>query len=94
MDTMDTYWNIYSNPEGIRENGWFDKPPAAPPGTGPTLKYSGPWLETQLVLSSTIGIVSFLLFSYCRRKWPILFAPRTKLKGMPTCYGFGFLQKS
>ncbi|KAJ7471304.1 hypothetical protein B0H11DRAFT_2041193 [Mycena galericulata] len=52
-----------------------------PPGTPPTYKFEGPWFTTQLVLSMTIGLFSFLVFSYCRTRWPILFAPRTKLKG-------------
>lgn len=46
-----------------------------------TVKFEGPWFTTQILLSSTIGIVSFLVFSYCRPRWPLLFAPRTKLKG-------------
>ncbi len=46
-----------------------------------TVRYEGPWFTTQLTLSSTIGILSFLIFSYCRTRWPLLFAPRTKLKG-------------
>jgi hypothetical protein len=33
------------------------------------------------MLAGTIGIASFLLFSYGRTRWPLLFAPRTKLKG-------------
>ena len=33
------------------------------------------------MLSSSIGLFSFLVFSYCRMRWPLLFAPRTKLKG-------------
>lgn len=33
------------------------------------------------MLSTSIGITSFFLFSYCRTRWPLLFAPRTKLKG-------------
>ncbi|KAJ7621119.1 hypothetical protein FB45DRAFT_838884 [Roridomyces roridus] len=52
-----------------------------PPGTPPTMKFEGPWFMTQIVLSATIGLFSFLVFSYCRTRWPILFAPRTKLKG-------------
>ncbi|KAJ7822433.1 hypothetical protein B0H13DRAFT_2447922 [Mycena leptocephala] len=47
-----------------------------PPGTR-----HEPWFTTQLVLSITIGLFSFLVFSYCRTRWPLLFAPRTKLKG-------------
>ncbi|KAF8273382.1 DUF221-domain-containing protein [Lactarius quietus] len=43
--------------------------------------YQGPWLSTQILLSSTIGMTAFLIFSYCRTRWPLLFAPRTKLKG-------------
>ncbi|KAH8109916.1 DUF221-domain-containing protein [Phellopilus nigrolimitatus] len=53
----------------------------APPGSPPTRKFEGPWFRTQLYLSTTIGLVSFLLFSYARTRWPLLFAPRTKLKG-------------
>ncbi|KAF9044481.1 hypothetical protein BJ165DRAFT_1481442 [Panaeolus papilionaceus] len=53
-----------------------------PPGTPPTLKFDGPWwFTTQLTISLVIGINSFFLFSYCRTRWPLLFAPRTKLKG-------------
>jgi hypothetical protein len=49
-------------------------------------KFEGPWFTTQLLLSFTIGITSFLMFSYCRTRWPLVFAPRTKLKGMsPRC---------
>ena len=46
-----------------------------------TERFEGPWFTTQLVISATIGITSFLLFSYCRTRWPLSFAPRTKLKG-------------
>jgi calcium permeable stress-gated cation channel len=45
------------------------------------VQYDGPWFATQITLSATIGIFSFLLFSYCRTRYPLLFAPRTKLKG-------------
>jgi len=45
------------------------------------VKYAGPWFQTQLTLSSTIGLISFLLFTYARTRWLVLFAPRTKLKG-------------
>ncbi len=48
------------------------------------MTFEGPWFLTQLSLSATIGLVSFLVFSYSRTRWPILFAPRTKLKGMHT----------
>ena len=44
-------------------------------------KFEGPWFTTQLMISASIGITSFLLFSYCRARWPLSFAPRTKLKG-------------
>lgn len=52
-----------------------------PPGTPPMQKFEGPWFTTQLAISAAIGITSFLLFSYCRTRWPLSFAPRTKLKG-------------
>ena len=45
------------------------------------MKFEGPWFTTQLTISVAIGIFSFLVFSYCRTRWPLLFAPRTKLKG-------------
>ncbi|CAE6451685.1 unnamed protein product [Rhizoctonia solani] len=51
------------------------------PGTPPTQKFEGEWFTTQLTLSFGIGIASFSIFSLCRNRWPILFAPRTKLKG-------------
>ncbi|KAF8559485.1 DUF221-domain-containing protein [Imleria badia] len=57
-----------------------DSDPELPPGTPPTYKFEGPWFTTQILLASSIGFVSFLLFSYCRPRWPLLFAPRTKLK--------------
>ncbi|KAF7377767.1 hypothetical protein MSAN_00200000 [Mycena sanguinolenta] len=44
-------------------------------------RFEGPWFTTQLVMSTTIGLFSFFVFSYCRTRWPLLFAPRTKLKG-------------
>ncbi|CAL1714678.1 unnamed protein product [Somion occarium] len=43
--------------------------------------YEGPWFQTQLIISFAVGVTSFLIFSYCRTRWPLLFAPRTKLKG-------------
>ncbi|KAF5342756.1 hypothetical protein D9757_014508 [Collybiopsis confluens] len=58
-----------------------DTTPDLPPGSPPTLKFEGPWLTTQLILSGSIGLFSFLIFSYARTRWPLLFAPRTKLKG-------------
>ncbi|KAI0730386.1 late exocytosis, associated with Golgi transport-domain-containing protein [Fomitopsis betulina] len=58
-----------------------DDNPTLPPGSPPTLKFEGPWFVTQITLSISIGLLSFLIFSYCRTRWPLLFAPRTKLKG-------------
>ncbi|KAF7331657.1 hypothetical protein MKEN_00045400 [Mycena kentingensis (nom. inval.)] len=52
-----------------------------PPGSPPMARFEGPWFTTQLILSGGIGMFSFLVFSYCRTRWPLLFAPRTKLKG-------------
>ncbi|KAF8632659.1 hypothetical protein AX17_004792 [Amanita inopinata Kibby_2008] len=52
-----------------------------PPGTPPMQKFEGPWFTTQLAISAGIGFVSFFLFSYCRTRWPLSFAPRTKLQG-------------
>lgn len=43
--------------------------------------FRGYWLEQQLSLSLFAGISSFLLFSVVRRKYPSVFAPRTKLQG-------------
>lgn len=71
-------------------------PPGSPPTracfhftTGPraltkdtmSVKFEGPWFTTQLSISLTVGFLSFMIFSYCRMRWPLLFAPRTKLKG-------------
>jgi hypothetical protein len=50
--------------------------------TSPPVKYEGPWLSTQVMISLSVGMASFLIFSYSRRRWPLLFAPRTKLKGI------------
>ncbi|KAF5354076.1 hypothetical protein D9756_007257 [Leucocoprinus leucothites] len=57
-----------------------------PPGSPPMQKFEGPWFTAQLTISASIGIISFLLFSYCRTRWPLLFAPRTKLKGKSNMY--------
>ncbi|KAG9092916.1 hypothetical protein FRC07_011565, partial [Ceratobasidium sp. 392] len=57
------------------------KDPGNIPGTPPSQKFEGPWFTTQLTLSAAIGLGSFILFSLCRTRWPVLFAPRTKLKG-------------
>ncbi|KAJ3503140.1 hypothetical protein NLJ89_g8565 [Agrocybe chaxingu] len=52
-----------------------------PPGSPPTFTFEGPWFTTQLTISATVGVFSFFVFSYCRTRYPLLFAPRTKLKG-------------
>ncbi|THH27471.1 hypothetical protein EUX98_g6719 [Antrodiella citrinella] len=54
--------------------------PDLPPGSPPTRKFEGPWFTTQLTLSAAIGFTSFLIFSYSRTRWPLVFAPRTVLK--------------
>ncbi|KWU44595.1 DUF221-domain-containing protein, partial [Rhodotorula sp. JG-1b] len=43
----------------------------------------GPWFSTQLTLSLTVGVVSFLTFCWLRRyeRFRVLYAPRTMLKG-------------
>ncbi|GAA5944356.1 uncharacterized protein JCM15063_006571 [Sporobolomyces koalae] len=50
---------------------------------GQLSKYTGPWFSTQLTLSLTIGVLSFLLFCTLRRmeKFKVLYKPRTLLKG-------------
>ncbi|THU93310.1 DUF221-domain-containing protein [Dendrothele bispora CBS 962.96] len=75
---------IFSSPfDLIIGNGNGSNPdhPELPPGTPPTVKFEGPWFSTQLFLSISIGLISFLIFCYSRTRWPLLFAPRTKLKG-------------
>ncbi|KAG1727490.1 late exocytosis, associated with Golgi transport-domain-containing protein [Suillus paluster] len=57
-----------------------DEEPELPPGSPPTYKFEGPWFTTQILLASTIGLSSFLIFSYCRSRWPLIYAPRTMLK--------------
>ncbi|KAG8943918.1 hypothetical protein FRC04_002406 [Tulasnella sp. 424] len=58
----------------------MDEDPGLPPGTPPKANLDGPyWLQTTMALASAIGLTSFLLFSYCRTRWPIHFASRTKL---------------
>lgn len=43
----------------------------------------GPWFSTQLTLSLTVGLASFLLFCWLRRyeRFKVLYKPRTLLKG-------------
>ncbi|EIN04656.1 DUF221-domain-containing protein [Punctularia strigosozonata HHB-11173 SS5] len=71
---------LLDDPDGPDDPGQ-DEPGGAPPGSPPTHTFEGPWFQTQMVLASSIGITSFLIFSYARTRWPLLFAPRTKLKG-------------
>lgn len=63
------------------EGGEGDNPSDQIPRDPRNIRFEGPWLQQQLVLAGSIGIISFLLFSWIRRKSPALFAPRTKLKG-------------
>ncbi|GAA5868559.1 hypothetical protein JCM3774_005428 [Rhodotorula dairenensis] len=51
--------------------------------TGQLDKYKGPWFSTQLTLSLTVGVTSFLAFCWLRRyeRFRVLYAPRTMLKG-------------
>ncbi|BEI86180.1 hypothetical protein CcaverHIS002_0604670 [Cutaneotrichosporon cavernicola] len=42
--------------------------------------YSGPWLQTQLMLSLGVGLTSFLVFSFLRTRWQLVYMPRTKLQ--------------
>ncbi|WVQ74072.1 hypothetical protein IAR50_003655 [Cryptococcus sp. DSM 104548] len=51
-----------------------------PPGSGPTQTFSGPWFSTQLTLSLSIGLTSFLLFCFLRTRWDVVYMGRTKLK--------------
>ncbi|EGN97135.1 hypothetical protein SERLA73DRAFT_169572 [Serpula lacrymans var. lacrymans S7.3] len=77
---MDTFSIFASVANAVLGDG-DDSDPELPPGSPPTYKFEGPWFTTQVLLSLSIGVTSFLLFSYCRTRWPLLFAPRTKLKG-------------
>ncbi|KAI5477633.1 DUF221 domain containing membrane protein [Pseudohyphozyma bogoriensis] len=58
-----------------------DPSPGLPPGQ--LTKYNGPWFLTQLLLSISIGLGSFIFFSFARRveRWKVLYSPRTLLKG-------------
>ncbi|GAA5932719.1 hypothetical protein JCM10213_006311 [Rhodosporidiobolus nylandii] len=51
--------------------------------TGQLGKYQGPWFSTQLTLSLSVGLGSFLLFCALRRieRFKVLYAPRTLLQG-------------
>ncbi|OCF40913.1 membrane protein [Kwoniella heveanensis CBS 569] len=52
----------------------------APPGSGPTQKFDGPWFSTQMTLSLGIGLTSFFLFCFLRTRWEVVYMGRTKLK--------------
>ncbi|GAA6009728.1 hypothetical protein JCM10207_004170 [Rhodosporidiobolus poonsookiae] len=58
--------------------------PSDNPGlpTGQLGKYQGPWFSTQLTLSLSVGLGSFLLFCALRRveRFKVLYSPRTLLK--------------
>lgn len=43
----------------------------------------GPWFSTQLTLSVSVGLLSFIVFCCARRveRWKVLYSPRTLLKG-------------
>ncbi|RHZ47076.1 hypothetical protein Glove_593g9 [Diversispora epigaea] len=52
-------------------------------------------LTTQLVVASSVGISSFLLFCFLRTRWNVIFAPRSRLVGispdrLPTSF-FGWI---
>lgn len=42
---------------------------------------AGPWFSTQLILSLSIGLSSFLVFCFLRTRWEVVYMARTKLKG-------------
>ncbi|KAF5366245.1 hypothetical protein D9758_005743 [Tetrapyrgos nigripes] len=73
--TLSSLFNLLGDGDGN------DDHPELPPGAPPTMSFEGPWFSTQIFLSLTIGLSSFLIFCYSRTRWPLLFAPRTKLKG-------------
>ncbi|KAI0029909.1 hypothetical protein K488DRAFT_55341 [Vararia minispora EC-137] len=78
---MDYFVNVSRALLGDEGGEAPDRPGGPPPGSPPTLKFEGPWFATQTTLAASIGIASFLIFCYCRTRWPLQFAPRTKLKG-------------
>lgn len=82
MSLASHYLRVLLDSDGDDDDGNGGWPVGPPDGSPPTKSFEGPWFSTQLVISLVIGIVSFLVFSYSRRKWPLLFAPRTKLKGL------------
>ncbi|PWZ00332.1 DUF221-domain-containing protein [Testicularia cyperi] len=58
--------------------GGFDDPSIPLPNQR---AFDGPWFSQQISLSIFIGLLSFLIFIFLRRRNAALFAPRTKLKG-------------
>ncbi|KDN52828.1 DUF221-domain-containing protein [Tilletiaria anomala UBC 951] len=54
--------------------------PIAP--NDPRRAYIGPWFQQQVALSFLIGLLSLVLFSFLRRKYIALYAPRTKITGL------------
>ncbi|WOO82803.1 Calcium permeable stress-gated cation channel 1 [Vanrija pseudolonga] len=43
-------------------------------------KFADGWFSTQLLLSLSIGVPSFLLFCFLRTRWQLVYMPRTRLK--------------
>ncbi|OWZ67604.1 hypothetical protein AYX14_04653 [Cryptococcus neoformans] len=69
-------WPIFGKPDEDGSNGTLP----LPPGSGPTQKFNGPWFSTQLALSLSIGVTSFLVFCFLRTRWEMVYMGRTKLK--------------
>ncbi|GAA5902674.1 hypothetical protein JCM6882_004039 [Rhodosporidiobolus microsporus] len=70
---MDSYIHLLADSDGGRS--------PLPPDQAE--RYQGPWFSTQLTLSLSVGIVSFLVFCALRRveRFKVLYSPRTLLKG-------------
>lgn len=49
------------------------------PGLPNSRDYSGPWFRTQLLLSLSIGLFSWFVFSLLRRRWRRIYMPRAVL---------------
>lgn len=87
MQQQQEYWSYGRGFGGLNafvdgeKGGGGDDDGGNVPRLPPNLHYEGPWLQQQLILSASIGVICFLLFSLIRRRSPALFAPRTKLKG-------------
>ena len=58
------------------------EPSDLPPNDPRSRRYVGPWFQQQIILSLAIGIPSIIAFSFLRRKYTALYAPRTKIKGL------------